>query len=171
MACSEAVFLMSLITLDLPPLKHGAWVIKPLTENDIPDALAIENRTHLTPWNETHFRDAVRGRQHAYGIFSGPVLLGYAVLSTVAQEAELLLFVVDESFHGKGIGQAFLNALLGYYQTQVTAFFLEVRAGNVPAISLYEKLGFNQVGERPRYYSTPWGREDALIYALDWQFL
>ncbi len=161
---------MSLITLDLPPLQHGAWIIKPLTESDVSDVLMIENKTHLTPWNETHFRDAIRGKQQTYGIFSGSILLGYAVLSSVAQEAELLLFVIDADYHGKGIGQAFLDALLDYYQTRVTAFFLEVRAGNVPAISLYEKLGFNQVGERAAYYSTPWGREDALIYALDWQF-
>ena len=38
---------------------------------------------------------------------------------------------------------------------------LEVRASNVPAIALYEKLGFSQAGRRPNYYRNP--REDALI--------
>ena len=41
------------------------------------------------------------------------------------------------------------------------ALLLEVRVSNAPAIRLYEKLGFVQVGRRPRYYTNP--REDALI--------
>ena len=51
--------------------------------------------------------------------------------------------------------------------------FLEVRASNEPAIALYEKIGFNQVGIRSRYYpSGKGGRpEDALLYALDLTFL
>ena len=38
---------------------------------------------------------------------------------------------------------------------------LEVRATNAPAITLYEKLGFETVGRRPNYYRHP--KEDALI--------
>jgi ribosomal-protein-alanine N-acetyltransferase len=38
---------------------------------------------------------------------------------------------------------------------------LEVRAGNAPAIALYEKHGFQRVGLRRNYYERP--KEDALI--------
>jgi ribosomal-protein-alanine N-acetyltransferase len=92
-------------------------------------------------------------------------------MSLVAGEAELLLFVVDEKYQGKGLGRLFLDTLIDILQTQADALFLEVRAGNVPAIHLYESAGFNQVGERPNYYSTPLGREDALVFAMDWSFL
>ena len=44
---------------------------------------------------------------------------------------------------------------------------LEVRASNVPAISLYEKLGFYEVGRRKNYYRNP--REDALIMRKEWE--
>ena len=44
---------------------------------------------------------------------------------------------------------------------------LEVRASNVPAISLYEKLGFAEVGRRKNYYRNP--REDALIMRKEWE--
>ena len=44
---------------------------------------------------------------------------------------------------------------------------LEVRASNAPAICLYEKLGFRQVGRRPNYYSHP--KEDGLILRKEWE--
>ena len=43
----------------------------------------------------------------------------------------------------------------------INAFTLEVRAGNAPAIHLYEKLGFVQEGIRPGFYERP--KEDAII--------
>ena len=49
---------------------------------------------------------------------------------------------------------------------QSKALTLEVRVSNVPAISLYEKLGFAQVGRRPGYYRKP--KEDALILRKEW---
>ena len=44
---------------------------------------------------------------------------------------------------------------------------LEVRSSNTPAISLYEKLGFLQVGLRKNYYHNP--KEDALILRKEWE--
>ncbi len=42
---------------------------------------------------------------------------------------------------------------------------LEVRAGNGPALGLYESLGFRRVGRRPRYY--PNDGEDAVLMTLE----
>ena len=46
-------------------------------------------------------------------------------------------------------------------QKGMTAFTLEVRAGNGPAIALYRKFGFETEGIRAGFYEKP--VEDALI--------
>ena len=151
----------------------GILSAKALTLDDLPALVEIEKRSHLTAWSQANFKSSLQSNHHVVGLFNaGQVLQAYAVISLVAGEAELLLFVVDEALQGKKLGTAFLQALVNALQqsNKAQAFFLEVRAGNVPAISVYEKLGFHQVGERPNYYSTPWGREDALVYVLDWSF-
>ena len=43
-------------------------------------------------------------------------------------------------------------------------FLLEVRAGNISAIRLYEGLGFKKDGIRPKFYSNP--EEDAVLMSL-----
>lgn len=148
----------------------GALKLARLSLDALPELVAIEKRSHLTPWNEAHFKSSLAGSHRVIGLRHQNQLLAYAVVSLVAGEAELLLFVVDESLHGRGLGRLFLRSLFDYLEGQANALFLEVRAGNVAAIGLYESMGFNQVGERPNYYSTPWGREDALVLAIDWTF-
>ncbi|MDZ7922628.1 MAG: ribosomal protein S18-alanine N-acetyltransferase [Marinagarivorans sp.] len=149
----------------------GELHLKNLSLDDLPALLEIEKRSHFTPWNESHFKGSLTNAHHVVGLTQNDQLIAYAVISLVAGEAELLLFVIDEKYQGKGIGRLFLEALVDILQNQASALFLEVRAGNIAAINLYEAVGFNQVGERPNYYSTPLGREDALVFAMDWSFL
>ena len=60
-----------------------------------------------------------------------------------------------------------MNALITVLREQGShCLTLEVRASNEPAIKLYRKLGFVQVGKRPNYYFNP--REDALILRKEW---
>jgi ribosomal-protein-alanine N-acetyltransferase len=49
----------------------------------------------------------------------------------------------------------------------VCCLHLEVRAGNAPAIALYEGEGFVRVGVRRGYYPAAGGREDALLLRLE----
>ena len=49
----------------------------------------------------------------------------------------------------------------------VRKIFLEVRISNTAAIRLYETCGFEQVGERKKYYSDP--VEDALVMKWEMQ--
>ena len=52
------------------------------------------------------------------------------------------------------------NGLVGR-ERGLSFLTLEVRAGNAPAIALYEKNGYARVGRRPGYYDHP--KEDAIL--------
>ena len=63
-------------------------------------------------------------------------------------------------FRRRGIAQELINAALSVCE-DCSSLTLEVRESNEPAISLYKKLDFSQVGRRKRFYENP--TEDALI--------
>ena len=65
-------------------------------------------------------------------------------------EYEIHTVGVDPAYQGQGIGRRMMAELLEYASGGTV--FLEVRTDNVAAISLYESLGFVNVGLRRRYY-------------------
>ena len=75
---------------------------------------------------------------------------------------------VHPDFRRKGIAEALIEELVETLKRKDShCLTLEVRASNGPAIALYEKLGFAQVGRRKNYYRNP--KEDALILRKEWQ--
>ena len=72
---------------------------------------------------------------------------------------------MDENFRRLGAGEALLNELkLKCLEKGLAFITLEVRAGNHPAINLYKKLGYEEVGRRKNYYVNP--SEDAVLMTL-----
>lgn len=90
---------------------------------------------------------------------------GFAMVRTVADEAELLLLGVAPRMRRRGVGAALLRAVAADCAARgVTDFHLEVRAGN-DAIALYTAHGFVKVGERRDYYRGTSGQaHDAHTY-------
>ncbi len=98
----------------------------------------------------------------------GERLAGYIGSQSVCGEADMMNVAVSPDYRRQGVAQKLIEALVaGLREKQVNCLSLEVRAGNAPAIALYEKLGFVQVGRRPNYYRSP--KEDALILRKEWQ--
>ena len=78
---------------------------------------------------------------------------GFAMWRGVAGEAEILTIGVMPAAQGRGVGSALLNAVLaGMRASNVHTAFLDVDAGNSPAISLYGKAGFEEFAVRRGYY-------------------
>ena len=95
-----------------------------------------------------------------------PDILGYAGVLMVPDESDITKISVRQDQRRKGIGRALLKALQEKMPEHgVRKIFLEVRVSNAPAVRLYESCGFEQVGERKKYYSDP--VEDALV--MLWQ--
>ena len=79
--------------------------------------------------------------------------VGYALGRVVADESELLKICVLMDYRKRGIAEKMLSELLEKMREKgAAACFLEVRSRNEPAISLYEKLGFEKIATRRNYY-------------------
>ena len=96
----------------------------------------------------------------------GDTVAGYIGSQTVMDETDMMNVAVAPSHRRMGIGEQLVMTLVGKLQKRGShCLTLEVRDSNEPARSLYEKLGFSQVGRRPNYYKNP--KEDALILRLE----
>jgi ribosomal-protein-alanine N-acetyltransferase len=91
-------------------------------------------------------------------------LLGYALFWHVVDELHLLNVAVAIPWRRQGIGRALMDDLIAYGRAHAVArILLEVRAGNLAAITLYEQLGFTRFNVRERYYADD---EDAIEMSL-----
>ncbi len=117
----------------------------------------------LNPWSEDTVRTLLQSdKAVCFGAFEGEELVGYAVLEWVLDEGSLTDIAVLKEFRGRGISKLLMDEIVKAAKDMSLQFVtLEVRESNVPAVSLYKKYGFADVGKRPRYYSTP--TEDAVL--------
>ena len=101
------------------------------------------------PWNLNMFHDILY-LPTTYGLWCEGGLL---LTSHVCDEAEILTLCVLPEYRRQGIAGALLEKMIAYLKTQkVRKMFLEVAADNQPAIGLYQKYGFTQMGQRKGYY-------------------
>lgn len=141
-----------------------------MLESDLDQIILIEDEVHIAPWNKNQFAHCLQSGNHAWVIETPEKQIGgYAIFSSGGGEAELLNVAVSMACQRQGFAEQLIEFGLQALQSVAENCFLEVRESNYPAQGLYEKLGFGEVGRRPKYYPKskrcPAG-EDALIYAL-----
>jgi ribosomal-protein-alanine N-acetyltransferase len=98
-------------------------------------------------------------------------LLGYAVLMPLPDEVELLNITIAPSQQQRGLGRQLLDRICSDASKRgAQRMFLEVRASNLPARTLYERSGFVEIGLRKNYYAAHGGqRENAILMARELQ--
>ena len=127
--------------------------IEPLLKNNTKIAYRICSQSHPVPWSLSVFEDCLTPPYFAFQLVSGESVLGYYIALLVADEVTLMDIAVDREQRGKGIGQRLLShCLLLAKEAGATSCWLEVRASNVSAISLYEANGFKHIETRKGYY-------------------
>ena len=99
----------------------------------------------------------------------GRAFSGFVMSRIAAGEAEILSIVVTAPKKGRGLAGRLLRHHLGRLAgVAVRTVFLEVDEDNTPALRLYRKAGFREVGRRAGYYPAPGGKPaNALILRRD----
>ena len=87
----------------------------------------------------------------AFGILHKDQLRAFVLYRDLPQAWEISLVACDPGFKRQGWTEKLLAALIAA-KGQGKELWLEVHEENLPAQKLYEKLGFKEVGRRPRYY-------------------
>ncbi|MGH1485408.1 MAG: ribosomal protein S18-alanine N-acetyltransferase [Cellvibrionaceae bacterium] len=142
--------------------------------SDLSTILVIEEECHSHPWKEAHFISSIKSSHQCSILKDAQNIVGYAITSTAADEAELLNITIAKPYQQQGLGKQLLEYLCQSFEPSIGTLFLEVRESNVAAIALYDSLHFNEVGKRSNYYPVDTAltkahsiknREDAIIMA------
>ncbi|WP_263408531.1 ribosomal protein S18-alanine N-acetyltransferase [Terriglobus tenax] len=123
----------------------------------------------MPPWTEIHWLELLHSDAVVLIAEMDGVAAGCAVVSMVRipgeTTAELEAIVVTAKYRRTGLGEAMMREMMATVQAEgAVRLLLEVRTGNLPAISLYQKLGFEKEGLRRRYYRDP--VEDAVLMSV-----
>lgn len=80
-------------------------------------------------------------------------IVGFAGILKVIDEVNIMNIVVKKDKRHEGIGLKLLNKIFEMTkELKAQSITLEVNEKNLPAIQLYQKFGFKQVGLRKKYY-------------------
>ncbi len=133
-------------------------------ERDFSQIVSLDRICFSSAWNEKSWRESLMMEQYqCYVLEEEERLKGFLLTSAALDEGEILKIGVMPEERGRSCGESLLLAAFEQWKKQgVESIFLEVRDSNQAARRLYEKLGFEKLGIRKRYYSHP--TEDALIY-------
>lgn len=141
------------------------FVLRPLMAADLAAVAAIEEASDL-PQRSMEARRQELGdeRTRAVVLEVGGEVVGVGSLWLAPDDAHITSLAVAEEARRRGHGRRLVTALVALAGSLgAKAVTLEVRASNGAARSLYGGCGFEEVGERRRYYADG---EDAVIMTL-----
>lgn len=151
-------------------IREPVTALRKMYEEDLPGVLLVEHAAYATPWAEGIFRDCLRVGYCCLVLERAERIIGHGIMSIAAGECHILNLCIHPDYHRRGLGRRLLRRLLALARQQDTdTAFLEVRASNRHALSLYSDEGFNEIGLRRGYYPAGEGRgqarEDAVVMA------
>ena len=144
--------------------------LRTATADDLGAIMALERASFPTDaWSETLMAAELSSPHGRYVVdVEAGRLAGYGGVRAVqgAAVAEIETIAIAEHARGTGRGRALLHALLAAARERgAREVFLEVRADNPVAESLYVSEGFTEIARRPRYYQPD--DVDAVVMRLD----
>ena len=135
----------------------------------VPQVAQLEKLCFADPWSEMSIASELQNLW-AYWLVAvqDDMVVGYIGSQSTIDETDVRNVAVHPDWRRQGIAEQLIKNLIEELKERGShALMLEVRASNAPAIALYEKMGFRQVGLRKNYYRNP--KEDALILRKEWE--
>lgn len=136
----------------MPPL------LRPATVTDLHAIDRIERDRFGNPWPLDAYAEEL---ERSYGhvmVLDSPEqgILGFSCAWYIAEEAHLMRIAVHAAREGQGWGRVLLEeVVVRAVQERCVDVLLEVASRNQRAITLYQRLGFDEVGRRLNYYRSP----------------
>ena len=140
-----------------------------MNESHVAAVAELEKICFSDPWSEKSVASELNNKLALWLVAEEENrVAGYIGSQTCGDESDVMNVAVHPDFRRRGIAEALVKDLVDQLKAIGSrCLTLEVRASNAPAIALYEKMGFVEVGRRKNYYRNP--REDALIMRKEWE--
>ncbi|MBE6631091.1 MAG: ribosomal-protein-alanine N-acetyltransferase [Ruminococcaceae bacterium] len=137
--------------------------VEKLGLSDIADVYTIEKECFSHPWSKKSLNEMINDPLSCFfGIREGERIVAYLGFGRVLDEVNIYNIAVLGEYRRRGMANALLSYADGYcMENGISKLMLEVRESNIPAQSLYRKMGCVFEGRRKGYYKDP--KEDALL--------
>jgi ribosomal-protein-alanine N-acetyltransferase len=129
-------------------------------ERFLDDIINIERESFTSPWTKNMFLGSAENNTVKFKVLiKDKVVIGYYIISSAADETEILDIAVKQEFKRQSFGKSMIEDIKKEASDKI---FLEVRISNKAALNLYKSSGFQEIGIRKKYYKN----EDAFILQL-----
>ena len=138
-------------------MKENSITIKKMTALNIDGLVKIENECFSKPWTYSGFENELKNdSSHFYVALCGGSEIGYMGFYTILDEGYVANIAVLPEYRRQGIAGSLIKNAINHCRENKLAFLsLEVRKSNENAVRLYKRFGFEVVGERKNFYSSP----------------
>ena len=138
---------------------HIRWMIR----RDMPEVLAIENRSFEFPWSDEDFIRCLRQR-NCIGMVAeyDERVVGFMIYELHKNRLHVLNFAVRPEFRRRGVGHSMIRKLIGKLSDQRrNRILLEIRETNLDAQLFFRDCGFRAISVLREFYED--SPEDAYL--------
>lgn len=136
-----------------------------LSAADARDMAAIHSESFERGWDALEMATHTQ-RDLCLGLEQNGTLAAFIIVSTAADQAEILTIAVRKTVRRQGLARRLLDQTVSHLKNMDAGeLFLEVAEDNPGALALYRTAGFQPIGRRPGYYRRATGRVAAITFS------
>jgi len=140
--------------------------IRPMTKEDLPAVMDIENQCFVAPWKEQDFLNEMENKLANLWVVElgaegmAKLVVGFSDYWQTFDSATICQIAIHPEIRRRQLGSALMDEIINdCYAKRVRTITLEVRKSNQIAINFYKKHGFSESLIKEKYYSNG---EDAI---------